>query len=49
MSFASYITAIVAFGIDIAICSVGLLIYLMLVKENRYKDKYKTKSNEKWL
>jgi hypothetical protein len=47
MSFASYMTALVAFGIELAICSVGLSIYLMLVKENRYKDK--AKSNQKWL
>jgi hypothetical protein len=36
MSFASSMIALVAFGIEVAICSVGLSIYLMLVKENHH-------------
>jgi hypothetical protein len=43
MSFASSITALIAFGIQVAICSVGLSIYLMLVKENhRYNTRQRS-------
>ena len=50
LNFESHITALFAFAIELAICSVGLLIYLRLVKEEEdhlYEDK--TKSNQKWL
>jgi hypothetical protein len=39
MSFASSMIALVASGIGVAICSVGLSIYLMLVKENHFKTR----------
>jgi hypothetical protein len=41
MSFTSSMIALIAFGIQVAICSVGLSIYLMLVKENHYKTRQK--------
>ena len=47
MSFASSMIALIAFGIQVAICSVGLSIYLMLVKENHYKTRQKT--SKKWM
>ena len=39
MSFVSSMIALVASGIGVAICCIGLSIYLMLVKENHYKTK----------
>jgi hypothetical protein len=36
MSFPSSMIALIAFGIQVGICSVGLSIYLMLVKENHH-------------
>jgi hypothetical protein len=42
MSVASHMMTLVAFGIQVAVCSVGLLIYLRSVKENHH---YKTRQS----
>lgn len=39
MSFASSMITLVASGIGVAICCVGLSLYLMLAKENHDKTK----------